>query len=110
MEAIQFLCTLLIGKVAPLPSPTSSILPTPLPPTPVVDKDEPAIIWNPHYVQPALPTYNHNTNDINSNRKTPAIVKDDGNDNNSPIPSQCISPHHHHLICPLQTFLSHTIN
>jgi hypothetical protein len=47
MEAIQSLCTLLLGKVAPLPPPTPSILPTPPPPTPVVDIDEPVIILNP---------------------------------------------------------------
>jgi hypothetical protein len=44
MEAIQSFCTLLLGKVAPLPPPTPSILPTPPPPTPVVDEDKPVII------------------------------------------------------------------
>ncbi len=50
MEAIQSLCTLLLGKVAPLPPSPPSILPTPPPPTPVVNKDEPIIIWNPQLV------------------------------------------------------------
>jgi hypothetical protein len=44
MEAIQSLCTLLLGKVAPFPPLTPSILPTPPPPTPVVNKDEAIII------------------------------------------------------------------
>jgi hypothetical protein len=101
MEAIQSLCTLLLGKVAPLPPPTPSILPTPPPPTSVVDKDEPIIIWNPQLVQPALPTHNLTTNDICSNCNTPAIVKDNSN-NDSPIPSQSTRPPCHHLICPLQ--------
>jgi hypothetical protein len=101
MEATQSLCTLLLGKVAPLPPPTPRILPTPPPPTPVVDEDELLIIWNPQLVQPALLTHNLNTNNINSNRITPAIVKDDG-DGNTPIPSQCTHPPCHHLIRPLQ--------
>jgi hypothetical protein len=101
MEAIQFLCTLLLGKVAPLPQPTPSILPTPPPPTPMVNKVEPIIIWNPHLVKPALPTHNLNTNNINSNGNTPAIVVDNG-DNKSPIPSQRTSPPCHNLICQLQ--------
>jgi hypothetical protein len=101
IEAIQSLCTLLLGKVALLPPPTPSILPTPPPPTTVVNEDEPIILWNPHLAQPALPTHNLNTDDINSNQNTPAIVEDNGN-NNSPIPSQRTSPPHHHLICPLQ--------
>jgi hypothetical protein len=42
MEAIQYLCTLLLGKVALLPLPTPSILPTPQPPTPVIEEDEPS--------------------------------------------------------------------
>jgi hypothetical protein len=101
MEAIESLCALLLGKVALLPPPTPSILPTTPLSTPVVNEDEPVIIWNPHLVQPALPTHNLNTNNINSNRNTPAIVEDDGN-NDSPIPSQRTSPPCHHLICPLQ--------
>jgi hypothetical protein len=101
MEAIQSLRTLLLGKVAPLPPQTPSILPTPPPPTPVADKDVPVIIWNPQLFQPALPAHNLNTNDINSNRNTPAIVRDDGNDN-SPILSQHTCPPRHHLICQLQ--------
>jgi hypothetical protein len=101
MEAIQSLCTILLGKFAPLPSPTPSILPTPTPPTPVVDEDEPIIIWNPQLVQPALPTHNLNTNNINSGCSTPAIVEDNGN-NDSPIPSQYTCQPCHHLICPLQ--------
>jgi hypothetical protein len=109
MEAIQSLCKLLLGKVAPLPPPTPSILPTPPPPTPVVNKDEPIIIWNPQLVQPALPTHNLNTNNINSNRNTPAIVKDNGNDND-PVPSQRTT----HLItisfAHCKTILSHAIN
>jgi hypothetical protein len=105
MEAIQSLCTLLLGKVAPLPPPTPSIPPTPPPPTPVVNIDKPVIIWNPHLVQPALlPTHNLNTDDINSNQKTPVIVEDNGDDD-SPIPSQCTSPPHHCLIHPLQNCL-----
>jgi hypothetical protein len=93
MEAIQFLCTLLLGKVALLPPWSPSILPPPPPPTPVVNKDE--------LVQPALPTHNLNTNNINSNCNTPAIVEDNGN-NDSHILSQRTRPHCHQLICPLQ--------
>jgi hypothetical protein len=99
MEAIQSFCTLLLGKVAPLPPRTPSILPIPPPPTPVVDK-EPVIIWNPQLIQPDLPTHNLNTDNINSNRNTPAVVKDDG-DTDSPISSQRTHPPCHHLICPL---------
>jgi hypothetical protein len=87
MEAIQSLCTLLLGEVAPLPPPTPSILPTPPPPTPVVEEDKPIIIWNPQLVQPALPTPNVNTDDFYSKCNTPAIVKDDDN-NNDPVPGQ----------------------
>jgi hypothetical protein len=101
MEVIQSLCTLLLGKVTPLPSPTPSILPTLPPPTPVVNEDELVIIWNPQLVQPALPTHNLNIKDINSNRNTPAIVEDNSNDN-SPISSQSTHPPHHHLIRLLQ--------
>jgi hypothetical protein len=54
-----------------------------------------------HLVQTALPTHNLNTNNINLNRNTPAIVQDDSNDD-SPIHSQRTSPPCHHLICPLQ--------
>jgi hypothetical protein len=50
MEAIRSLCTLLLSKDAPLPPPSPSILPPPPPPTPVVNKDEPIIIWNPQLV------------------------------------------------------------
>jgi hypothetical protein len=101
METIQSLCTLLLGEAAPLPPPTPSILPTPPPPTSVVNEDEPIIIWNPQLVQPALPTHNLNTIDINSRCNSPAIVEDNGNDD-SLIPSQSIRPPHHHLIRPLQ--------
>jgi hypothetical protein len=101
MEAIQSLCTLLLGEVSPLPPPTPSILPTPSPPIPVVDEDEPVIIWNPQLVQPALPTQNPNTDNINSNRNTPAIVEDDSNDD-SPILNQRTRPPCHHLIRSLQ--------
>jgi hypothetical protein len=75
MEAIQSLCTLLLGKVAPLSPPTQSILPTPQPPTPLVNVDKPIIIWNLQLVQPSLPTHNHNTEDISFNRNTPAILR-----------------------------------
>jgi hypothetical protein len=54
-EAIQSLPTLLLGKVAPLPPPTPSILATSPPPTPLVDKDKPIIIWNPQLVQTNTP-------------------------------------------------------
>jgi hypothetical protein len=101
MEAIQFLCTLLLGEIALLPPPTPSILPTPPSPTPLINKDEPLIIWNPQLVQPSLPNHNHNTNDSSSDRNTPAIVEDDSNDN-SPIPSHSTRPPCHHLIRPLQ--------
>ncbi len=57
MEAIQSLCKLLLGEVAPLPPPTPSILPTPPPPIPVVKEDEPVIIWNlTLFSLPCLPT------------------------------------------------------
>jgi hypothetical protein len=101
MEAIQSLCRLLLGKVAPLSPPTPSILPTPPPPISAANKDEPIIIWNPQLVQPALSTNNLNTDEINSICNSPAIVKDNGN-NDAPIPSQCTRPPCHHLICPLQ--------
>jgi hypothetical protein len=39
IEAIQSLCTLLHGKVAPLPPPAPNILTTPQAPTPLVDID-----------------------------------------------------------------------
>jgi hypothetical protein len=119
MEAIQSLCTLLLGKVAPLPPPTPSILPTPPPPTPLVKKDKPIIIWNPQLVQPFLPFQNPNTSNISSNCNTLAIVKENS-DNNSPIPSHSTRPPHHHLIRPLQNhplthnqlrlFTAHMIN
>jgi hypothetical protein len=101
MEAIQSLCTLLLGKVALLPPPTPSVLAIPPPPTPVVNEDETVIIWNPHLVQPALPTHNLNTDNINSNCNTLAIVEDKGS-NDTSIPSQRTHPPHHHLILPLQ--------
>ncbi len=88
MEAIQSLCTLLLGEVAPLPPLTPIILPTPPPPTPEVKEDEPVIIWNPQLVQPALPPPIVNTNDIYPDRNTPAIVADNSN-NNDLVPSQC---------------------
>jgi hypothetical protein len=50
MEAIQSFCILLLGKIPLLPPPSPSILPTPPPLTPVVNKDEPIIIWNPRLV------------------------------------------------------------
>jgi hypothetical protein len=78
MEAILSLRTLLLGKIALLPSPTPSILPTPPPPTPLIDKDKHVIIWNQQLLQPSLPTHNHNIDDISSNRNTPAIVEDVG--------------------------------
>jgi hypothetical protein len=101
MEAIQSLCTLLLGEDALLPPLIPSILPISPPTTPVVSKDEPIIIWNPQLARPALPTHNHNTNYINSNPNTPAIAKENGN-GNSPISSQRTRPTCHHLICPLQ--------
>jgi hypothetical protein len=102
MESTQSLCTLLLGKVALLPPPTPSIFPTPPPTTPVVHEDEPIIIWNPQLFQPALLTHNLHTNDIISNHNTPAIVEDDSNNDDAPIPSQCTRPPCQHLICPLQ--------
>jgi hypothetical protein len=101
MEAIQSLRTLLLGKVALLPPPTPSILPTPPPRTSLVDEDKLVIIWNSQLVQPSLPTHNHNINGINSNRNNPAIT-DDESDDNSPNPSHSTCPPHHHLIRPLQ--------
>ncbi len=101
IEATQSLSTLLLGKVALLLPSTPSILPTPPPPTQVIDKDEPIIIWNPDLVQLALPTHNFNTNYINSKCNTPAIATDYSN-KDSPIPSQCTSLPCHHLIHPLQ--------
>jgi hypothetical protein len=74
MEAIQSLCTLLIGEVAPLPPPTPSTLPTPSPSTPVVKEDEPIIIWNPQLVQSVLTSPNVNTDDIYSDHNTPALL------------------------------------
>jgi hypothetical protein len=50
MEASQSLCTILLGKFAPLSPPTPSILPNPPPPTPLIDEDEPVINWNPQLV------------------------------------------------------------
>jgi hypothetical protein len=101
IEAIQSLCILLLGKIAPLPPLTPSILPTPPSPTQLIDKDKPVIIWNPQLIQPSLPTHNHNTNNSSSNRNTPAIIEDHSNDN-SPIPSHSTHPPCHHLIHPVQ--------
>ena len=64
MEAIQSIHTLLLGKIALPPQLTPSILPTPPPPTSMIDKDKLVIIWNPQLVQPSLPTHNHNANNI----------------------------------------------
>jgi hypothetical protein len=50
MEAIQSLNTVLLGKIAPLPTPTPRIFPTPPPPTPLINEDEPIIIWNPQLI------------------------------------------------------------
>jgi hypothetical protein len=107
MEAIQSLCTLLLGKITPLPPPTPSILPTPPTPTPLINKDKPIIIWNPQLVQPSLPTHNCNADNIGSDHNTPAIVEDDCG-NNSPIPSHSTRPPWQHLVCPLQKTPSHT--
>jgi hypothetical protein len=109
MEAIQSLCTLLLCEVALLLPPTPSILPSPPPPTPVVEEDEPVIIWNPQLVQPALSTPNVNTDDIYSNRNTPAIIKNDGNDNH-PVPSQCTQSPRTISFALSKTVLSHAIN
>jgi hypothetical protein len=53
MEAIQSLCTLLLGKVAPLPPPAPSILPTPAVLTPTVARLGIPIFgsnfWDPHW-------------------------------------------------------------
>jgi hypothetical protein len=46
MEAIQSLCILVIGKIAPLPPLASSILPTHPVIVPTVD-NEPVTIWKP---------------------------------------------------------------
>jgi hypothetical protein len=91
MEAIQSLCTLLLGKIAPPPPPTPSILPTPPPPTQSTNKDKPVIIWNPQLVQPSLPTHDYNTNGIVFNHNTPAIVEDNCN-KDPPIPSHSTRP------------------
>jgi hypothetical protein len=64
-------------------------------------ENEPVIIWNPQFVQSALPTLNVNTDNIYSNHNTPAIVKDAGN-NDNPVPSQCTQSPCHQLIRPLQ--------
>jgi hypothetical protein len=85
-EAIQSLCTLLLGKIAPPTPPTPRILPAPPPPTPLMNKDTPVIIWNPQLVQPSLPTHNHNTDNIVSDHNNPAIVEDDATKNHlSPV-------------------------
>ncbi len=101
MEATQSLRTLVLGKVALLPPPALSILPTPQEPSPLVDIDEPVIIWSPQLVQPSLPPLKHNTNNIIPNRNTPAIVKDDSDDD-TPIPNHNTHPPCHHLIRQLQ--------
>jgi hypothetical protein len=85
MEAIHSLCTLPLSKVAPLPPPALSILPTPQDPSPLVNVDKPIIVWNPQLVQPSVPILSHNTNDIIPNHMAPAIVEDDS-DNNLLIP------------------------
>jgi hypothetical protein len=101
MKAIQSLYTLLLGKVAPLPPPAPSILPSSQEPTPLVNIDKPVIIWNKQVVQPSLPPLKHNTKDIFPNRITPAIIEDNSDDN-TPIPNHSARPPHHHLICLLQ--------
>jgi hypothetical protein len=101
MEAIQSLCTLLLGKVTPLPPPAPSIL-SPLPVlTPMADINKPVIIWNPQEVQPSPPPLKHNTHDISPNHNTPAIVEDDSDDNTS-TPIHCTHTPSHHHICLLQ--------
>jgi hypothetical protein len=108
MEAIQSLCTLLLGKVAPLSPPTST-LPTRPPPTPLVDEDKPINIWNPQLVQPSLPTHNLNTNDISSNCNTPEIIEDNSNETLlSPVkaPTHLVTISFAHC----KTILSHAIN
>jgi hypothetical protein len=44
MKAMQSLCTLLLGNIAPLPPPAPSILPTPPLPTPLINENKPVII------------------------------------------------------------------
>jgi hypothetical protein len=101
MEAIQSLCTLLLDKVALLPPPAPSILPTPQEPTPLVDIDKPVIIWNPQLVQPSLPPLINITNNIIPNRNTPAVI-DNNSDNNIPVLNHSTCPPCLNLIRPLQ--------
>jgi hypothetical protein len=97
MEAIQSLCTLLLGEVAPLPPPTPSILPTPPPPTPVVDKDEPIINL---FSLPCLPT----TSTPMTSTPTATLLQSLRTmaKKTHLIPSQITCQPCHHLICPLQ--------
>jgi hypothetical protein len=101
IEAIQSLCNLLLGKVAPLPPPAPSILPNPLVLTPLVNIDKPIIIWNPQEAQLPPPPIKHNTHNISPNCNTPAIIEDDS-DNSTPIPIHSTHTPHHHHIRPLQ--------
>jgi hypothetical protein len=97
MEAIQSLRTHLLGKGTLLPPPAQSILPTPQVTTPLVDINEPVIIWNPQEVQLSPPPLKHNTQDISPNRITPTIIENDS-DNNTSIPNHSTRPPCQHLI------------
>jgi hypothetical protein len=79
MEAIQSLCTLLLVKVTPLPSPAPSILPTPPVGTPTVN-NKPVTIWNSQKVQTSPPAYKQDTPYIDPNSNAPAIIKDNSYD------------------------------
>jgi hypothetical protein len=100
MEAIQCLCTLLLGKIALLPPLAASILPTPPVIAPTFD-DKSVTIWNPQEVQTSLPPHKHATPDISPNSNTPAIIKDN-TDDNTPTPVHNTHPSQHHYICLLQ--------
>jgi hypothetical protein len=82
LAAIQALQTLLLGKVpptAPTPPPVTA-------PRPIIDDEEPVVIWNPDEVQqPACNTGNKSpTSAPPSRRNLPAIIEDDSDEESSP--------------------------
>jgi hypothetical protein len=101
MEAILSLCTLLLGKVKPLPPSAPSSHPTLPVLTPMVDINKPIIMWNPQEVQTSPPLLNHNTHNSSPKVDTPAIIDNDS-DKDMPTPVHRTCPPHHHNICPLQ--------
>ena len=93
LAAIQALQTLLLGKVPPTaPTPTPVMAPHP-----IIDDEEPVVIWNPDKVQqPAPNTGNKSpTSAPPSRRDLPAIIEDDSDKESSPSTLLRHSPRRH---------------